>query len=288
MFALFLREYKKVIFSVPFLILLAGMLLMVISQDVLDFSEKKIEMPQPEQNYGMQSKEISEIIMPAATASLYSEFKFNSYTAYPIGFYKNVKLNDKEQQQMAEILSKLTGISADELMKSSSEQMQNDNSLTFENGNELNESNGEVSMNFPDTNIGSKQLLSVKDELTYEEFKAFMQQADKLIGGGSDYSEASLLSFGKVPITYEEAVESYHLLKAKDEFTGAYARLFTDYLVNVMSVLPVFIAVAISLKDRRFRMHELIYTRKSSSINIVLTRYCAIITTIMIPVVIIS
>ena len=288
MFTLFLRECKKVIFSITFLILLAGMLLMVISQDVLDFSDREIEMPQQGQNYGMQTKEIPEIIMPAALASLYSEFKSNSYIAYPIGFYKNVKLKNKEQEQMAEILSKLTGISADELIKSSGDSMEDDNSFTFENGNELAGSEGEFSITIPDANSGSDRTLFVKDDLTYEEFKASMQKADKLIGGGSDYSEANIVGLGKVPITYEEAAESYHLIKDKDHFTGAYARLFSDYLVSVISILPVFVAVALSLRDKRFGMHELIYTRKTSSVKIVLTRYIAIITAIMIPVIIIS
>lgn len=268
MFTLFLRESKKVIFSITFLILIAAIFLMAYSQDVLNFSDKEIRMPHPGQNFGMQTKEIPEIIMPAALTSLYSEYKSNSYTAYPIGFYKNVKLNNRDQQQVAKILSMLTGISLDELIKSASVTEKNGKSLISENGNDAS--------------------LLVKDRLTYEKFKSYMKQVDKLIGGGSNYSETFLLNFGKVPITYEEAVASYHMMKDKDHFSGAYARLFSDYMVIVLSILPVFVAIAISMKDRRTGIHELIYTRKISSVKLILTRYISIITAIMIPVIVIS
>ncbi|WP_313802299.1 hypothetical protein [Cytobacillus sp.] len=268
MFALFLREFKKVILSLTFLTLVAAILLMVYSQDVLNFNDREIKMPHPGQNYGMQTEEIPEIIMPAALTSLYSEYKSNSYTAYPIGFYKNVKLNNRDQQQVAKILSMLTGISLDELIKSASVTAKNRKSLIFEDGKDA--------------------ALLVKDELTYEKFKSYMKQVDKLIGGGSNYSETFLINFGKIPITYEEAVASYHMIKDEDHFLGAYARLFSDYMVTVLSILPVFVAIAISIKDKRFVIHELIYTRKISSVNIILIRYISIITAIMIPVMVIS
>lgn len=288
MFTLFLRESKKVIFSITFLILIAAMLLMALSQDVLDFSDREIEMPFSGLSYGMQTKEIPEIIMPAAITSLYREYKANSYTAYPIGFYKNVKLSTKEQQQVAEILSMITEISLEELVNSVNATTHNGDRLIFENGKELASDDGEVMITMPIPNNDSDTVLLVKDELTYEKFKSYMKQVDKLIGGGSNYSKTMLLNFGKVPITYKEAIDSYFMIKDKDHFSGAYARLFSDYLVTVLSFLPVFLAITISLKDKRNGIHELIYTRKTSSVKIILTRYIAIITAIMISVIIIS
>ena len=54
--------------------------------------------------------------MPAAVSSLYVEFANNSYIAYPVGFYKNVRLSREKQAEMAQILSGLTGVPAEEIL----------------------------------------------------------------------------------------------------------------------------------------------------------------------------
>lgn len=288
---LFLRECKKSVFSITFLLLTATVLLMVSSQDVLNFSDRKIEMPKAEQaDYGMQVKEIPEIIMPGALASLYAEFSVNSYTAYPIGFYKDVKLNHKEQREMAEILSSLTGISADELLKAEGSISQEEG-FTFGGGELIEQGEGQYTMTMTDEagpNQNRAATVTLQAGISYEEFKTYMELADDIIGGGSRYGATYLLDFGRVPVTYDEALESYRLSKEKDRFTGAYARLFTDYLGIVLSILPVFLAVAVSLKDKTSKIKELIFTREASSAKIIITRYLAIMTTIMLPAVILS
>jgi len=262
---------------------------MAFSQDVLDFSNRKIEQPLLGQaDYGTQLKEIPGIIMPAALASLYAEFGDNRYTAYPLGFYKNVKLNDKKQRQIADILTALTGIPADELGESSGEKpglsvkaadnfrMENDGSFTIAPA----DSGATGSETIPQ--------IALKDGISYDEFKLYMHRADELIGGGSNYAGTSLAAFGRVPITYEEAVDNYNRMKDYDRFTGAYARLFSDYIVIPLSLLPVFVAVAVSLRDRRAGVSELIYTRNASSALIVLTRYFAVVAAVMLPVLLLS
>jgi len=75
-----IRELKKVIFSITFLILIVGMFAMAYSQDVIDMSDReKLEMPQIGQDYGLQAKEVPEVIMNAALESLYNEFCSNNY-----------------------------------------------------------------------------------------------------------------------------------------------------------------------------------------------------------------
>ncbi len=262
---LFLRELKKVVFSITFLILIAAMLFFSVSQGVIGFKEEgKIEMPQQGQEYGTHTKEVPEVIMPAALQSLYREFCVNSYSAYPIGFYKNVKLSENKTQQMADIISTLTGISVNELIANTKPE-----NITTE----------EI----------MARIVTPKEDVSYEKFLNYMEKADRLIGGGSSYSQTYLVSnFGRVPITYEEAAHSYNLIKDTDHFTGAYARLFCDYVLIVLSILPVFVAVALCLKDRRNGIYGLIYTRKTSSANIILTRYFAIIAAVMLPTIILS
>ena len=235
------KEIKKTVLSITFAVFIIFLLAFAISQEVLNFSNEIITVPQQGEDYGTQQKEEPELIMPAAFSSLYKEFTANEYIAYPIGFYKNVKLNDTDQEKMAEIISTLSGVPVDDL---------------------LNKSNIKVNLSA---------------DISYKKFKECMKQADNLIGGGSNYSENSLLNFSCV-----------NLIASTDKFTGAYARLFCDYIGIILSILPVFIAVAVCLKDRRAKMNDLIYARKISSFKLILSRYFAIIIAVMLPTVILA
>ena len=248
------KEIKKAAISITFFVFIIALLAMPLSQDVLNFSNHDvITAPKQGEDYGIQQKEVPKLIMPAAFNSLYNEFTVNEYIAYPIGFYKNVKLNETDKEKMAEIISTLSGVPVNDLMTSA-------NSIE----------------------------VTLSDDISYEEFKECMKQADDLIGGGSNYSENNLLNYSYVAITYEEAVTNYNLIVNEDKFTGAYARLFCDYIGIILSILPVFIAVAICLKDKRAKMNDLIYVRKNSSFKLILSRYFAVVISVMLPTVILA
>lgn len=248
------KEIKKAAISITFFVFIIALLAMPLSQDVLDFSNHDvITAPKQGEDYGIQQKEVPELIMPAAFNSLYNEFTANKYIAYPIGFYKNVKLNETDKEKMAEIISTLSGVTVNDLLTSA-------NSIE----------------------------VTLSDDISYEEFKECMKQADDLIGGGSNYSENNLLNYSYVAITYEEAVTNYNLIVNEDKFTGAYARLFCDYVGIILSILPVFIAAAICLKDKRAKMNDLIYVRKTSSFKLILSRYFAVVISVMLPTVILA
>ena len=248
------KEIKKTAISITFFVFIIALLAMPFSQDVLNFSNHDVITAHKQgEDYGIQQKEVPELIMPAAFNSLYNEFTANEYIAYPIGFYKNVKLNETDKEKMAEIISTLSGVPVNDLL---------------------------TSANYIE--------VTLSDDISYEEFKECMKQADDLIGGGSNYSENSLLNYSYVAITYEEAVTNYNLIVNEDKFTGAYARLFCDYVGIILSILPVFIAVAICLKDKRAKMNDLIYVRKTSSFKLILSRYFAIVISVMLPTVILA
>lgn len=248
------KEIKKAAISITFFVFIIALLAMPLSQDVLNFSNHDvITAPKQGEDYGIQQKEVPKLIMPAAFNSLYNEFTVNEYIAYPIGFYKNVKLNETDKEKMAEIISTLSGVPVNDLMTSA-------NSIE----------------------------VTLSDDISYEEFKECMKQADDLIGGGSYYSENNLLNYSYVATTYEEAVTNYNLIVNEDKFTGAYARLFCDYIGIILSILPVFIAVAICLKDKRAKMNDLIYVRKTSSFKLILSRYFAVVISVMLPTVILA
>ncbi len=121
---LFRKEFNKVIGSISYLIFIGVLVIALYSQGVMNFREDKLEQPQTGQYYGVKSEEIPELIMPAAMEALYQEFSMNSYVTYPIGFYKKVRLNDSKQEEIAQILSDLTGIDRDSILYAANESVE--------------------------------------------------------------------------------------------------------------------------------------------------------------------
>ena len=102
---LFIKECKKVLFSLTFLVYFITVLAMYFTQFHSD-SREPLEMPVPgRDNYGMIAKEIPEIMMPAAVESLVGEYLSGSFTAYPYGFIKHVKLTENKKMQLAKIIA---------------------------------------------------------------------------------------------------------------------------------------------------------------------------------------
>ena len=128
-----------------------------------------------------------------------------------------------------------------------------------------------------------------KGELSYDIFLDYMEQADKLIGGGSHYSSKYLIyDFGSVPASYEDAKREYEKFVSADKITGAYARLFCDYLGIVLGIMPVFVAASLMERDRKAQMEQLIYSRKVSSAKLVINRFLALIISMTVPVFLLS
>jgi hypothetical protein len=127
-------------------------------------------------------------------------------------------------------------------------------------------------------------ISQLNTDVTWERFCALMRRADELLGGGSDYSETWISHrFGQIPVTYEEALADYELSITSDRYSGAHARFFSDYAGIILALLPVFPAVFLCLKDRK-SISPMLYTRSVSSSRIIISRYLALVTAIMLPV----
>lgn len=204
-----------------------------------------------QEDYGYKESDDKDVIMRVTLGELLEEYITESYPTYPIGFYKSVTLNEKEDKKIEEIIKETTGLSG----------------------------RAEVERAIQDW--------SPIKGLTFERFEELMDEADAILGGGSSFQESSRKNVS-VPMTYEDAVKEYKKLTENDRLTGGYARLFSDYMVIFLGLLPVFLAVTRGLRDRRAGMQELIYTRKGSSVNIIASRYLAMIVMLVIPVLVLS
>jgi len=252
---------------------------------VFDFSSQLGDMeidqePEPgQEEYGYCRSNDQGLIMETTLGALTEEYCRESYTTYPIGFMKTVTLNKEEDQQISEILKEAAGIESREEAEKVIEEWYTAQDQDMDS----------VS---PDGAVtaGYREPLKVTPSkgLTYERFGELMDEADKILGGGSDYDEENRENSAREPMTYEEALEEYQILIEKDRLTGGYARLFSDYMVIFLGILPVFLAVTRCLRDRRAMMQELIYTRKGSSFTIMASRYLSMVVMMTLPVLALS
>lgn len=128
----------------------------------------------------------------------------------------------------------------------------------------------------------------IKEDISYELFEAKMEKIDDILGGGSRYKASGLKSNAYIPMTYEDAMKEYEDILYNDKISGAYARLFCDYMGIVLAILPVFLAVTRGLRDKRAKAFDVIFSKKASSIAIVMSRYLATVSMVVIPVILLS
>lgn len=251
---------------------------------VLDFVSQMgtfevVQKPEPgAEDYGGIRTTDKELIMEDALEQLLSEYTRGEYVTYPIGFYKEVVLDDAEQAQVAEGLCKITGFKRSELDTLISDYDKKVQAVIEEAAN-----NGEMVM---ESSLPPMEI-SVKSGLSFQTFFEEMQKIDKLLGGGSSYSEASLQSTTR-RATYEEAKEEYDSLIKDDKVTNAYARLFCDYVGIIVAILPVLLAVTRGLRDKKAQAEQVIYMKKAGAFTIVASRYLAAVIMTLVPVVLLS
>ena len=266
---LFIKECRQTLGSLVYWFIVLVLIFNFTSQ----IGDLKI-MPEPKKgqgDYGYKKSKDKDVIMRTTLGKLLEEYSRKNYTTYPIGFYKNVILDKGKDEKIGEIIEEATGISG----RAEVDRAVSDWYDAQQNGNRT-----LVKVN--------NMEVEPREGLTYKRFEELMEEADGILGGGSDYGEDCRGQNAMVPMTYEDAMEEYRELTQKDRLTGGYARLFSDYMVIFLGILPVFLAVTRCLRDKRAGMQDLIYTRNCSSASIIASRYLAMIVMLVIPVLVIS
>ena len=308
---MFLKEMKKTVCSVVYLLFLA---LMIYNwyENFYGVTEKEIRKayesdssvystvtggailaePDPETgSYGTKSEENPEKIMCGGTDKLIIEYLNNSYATYPVSYYKEFILDEEEQEKILEIIQEITGLNEEQISNLP------DDYFPRVNGNIIHmESGAETEMDIA-ADIGEADVAAeAKDytkhfisQVTYDRFKELMAEASDIIGPGSNYTRDNLLLYyGQVEMDYEEAVDEYHTTIYDDKVTIAFARLFCDYLSRTLGLYPVFLAVAMWMRDRRCRMQELINVKAIGTAKLIIVRYLALLAAVLIPVFLLS
>ena len=210
-----------------------------------------------EASYGTKKTKDINVIQKGAIDALIMDYSRNNYVTYPFGFLKEVELAESEQDNMAEYISKLTGISKEELKNLAKENIFPEN------------------IDYHATNR--------------KEFINIMNSVDTLIGGGTSFTENKIEdAYGDVPKTFEDAVTDFELIKTKDKITGAYAREFCDYLGIIITFVPILLAVYLWYQDKTSKALDIINSKSVSSKKIVLTRILAMFLLFTLSIIILS
>ncbi|MCD5414709.1 MAG: ABC transporter permease [Clostridiales bacterium] len=263
--ALFLKECRNILKSYIYYIFIVVVILFYASQmGIASAEDLGILFAPPEYTdtcktgapFGRRRSEPSLDMIPAAAKRLLTEHRTNSFATFPLGFYRAVKLDTDENAEIAKVFRKITGKTVEEL----------------------------ISLRSAD----DFDALPVNETLDLNQFLILMDTVDTIIGGASTYGAERIERFTIVPITYEEAILAYKYIVSEDKFTNAYARLSADYLGIVMCIFPVFVAVLMSLKDKKTKMLELVFSRKTSSLKLIFTRYFSLVFMMILPVLLLS
>lgn len=258
---LFLKECKEILKSITYYIFVICMVVFFISQ--MGNVTALVKPDFGEQSYGEKYSSDESLMIEATMNHLFSEMKRESFVTYPIGFYKKVTLNQEEMTEIYQVLEEITEKSSTEIKK------------IIENWEESIEGESLVTM------LGMEIL-------TFDNFTEAFQKIDDVLGGGSNYAAGMTYKNASVEVTYEEALESYESILNEDQVSRAYARLFADYMGIMLAILPIFLVVTCVLKDRRAKAQQVIYSKKGSSLSIVLARYLAVVGMVLIPILVLS
>ena len=238
------------------------------------YNNPLIKPREGEESYGFKYEEVPQEIMTTVIASLVLDWNQNNYLIYPPPIYigRHAKLNDKKQAEIAQIITDTTGVNVKEVLDI------------------VIAKNVEATDDSPPTNEVYFSQIRYSDVIpiviTYDEYKEKMKQVDKILGGG--YSESTFSMNETVPKTYEEALSEYNESVSYDKTSGAYARLFCDYMGILAALLSVFVPVAFLMRDRRAKANEVIFSRNISSVKFISVRYIAMVFMMVVPFILLS
>lgn len=248
--------------------------------------------PDPETgSYGTKSEENPEKIMCGGTDKLIIEYLNNSYATYPVSYYKEVILDEEEQEEILKIIQEITGLNEEQISNLPDDYFPRVNGNIIHMESEA-ETETDITADIGDADVAAEAKDYTKhfiSQVTYDRFKELMAEASDIIGPGSNYTRDNLLLYyGQVEMDYEEAVDEYHTTIYDDKVTIAFARLFCDYLTRTLGLYPVFLAVAMWMRDRRCRMQELIDVKTIGTARLIIVRYLALLAAVLIPVFLLS
>ena len=112
---LFVKECRQILKSMVYYLYVI-IFVMFLSSQMGEVITDRFERPEPgQESYGSVNSHEESAVMEKKLAGLMQETEHNSYSTYPMGFYRGVTLNDGELNEIVSIIEECTGKSMAEL-----------------------------------------------------------------------------------------------------------------------------------------------------------------------------
>lgn len=320
----YLKECNTVIRSITYLIYIVALLAMFFTQYSADAADDMkqaqkgilfedarwggtnnslLVKPAPgAEHYGRIDAEKPDQVMRNVAYRMFRDISNNRYQTYSLALILTDKsFDDADQQKVREIFKEISGEAFENLQAEFYE-------MDLAKVLELFDVTEEEAKDYLE-NVYYKQLadeftanhatsllyhyeeyMPVNEALSYEEFKSLIGEFKTMIGGKTLAYE-KLADYGSIPLTYEASLARYNTFVNKDGVSGAYARLFCDYVGVVAGIVPAFIAVAVAMGEIRRRKYEMLAEdpfNEGTGRNGIAARFTAIVTVAFIPVLILA
>lgn len=277
MFAEFLKESKvttRYITYMIFLIALTAMFFFQYRADVnydlkqaqkgILFEESRwggtrnnlLVKPLPDaESYGSMDAEVPEQVMQNVTYRLFRDISNNRFDTYLFGAIEtNKRLDTEERKRVYDIFEKITGQSVYQIDAAFHEmdlaKVVETRGMSVKQAKEFLKKDyykklaEEFTSNHATTLLYNyEEYMPIKEDLSYEEFKERINEVKSIIGRKTAAYE-DLSRYGSIPLTYDHAITRYEVFVNEDGISGAYARLFCDYMGILAGIVPAFIAAA--------------------------------------------
>lgn len=269
---MFLRLWKKecmqVAKSLIYWLYIIVLVMFYVSQ-MGDLGNDMVAPPKPGQEsyseYGTVKSDDEQLIMSEALGNLASGYYYEHFTTYPAGFAKNITLSEAEIKEIADILKTSTGLNKEDIET-------------------------DIGKFYEDMDVEHDWIPYTLEPLEGLSYKTFLQQMERvteILGPGSEFTVEQMTSV-RVPMDFETAKQAYRDLVEKDGYTGGFLRLFCDYMGIITGILPVFVVATRILRDKRAEMQELVFIRKASSATVIGSRFLALVSMELLPVIFLS
>ncbi|MCB5711502.1 ABC transporter permease [Lactonifactor longoviformis] len=241
-------------------------------------------------------KKAQEKVMAGAVQTMVREYESNLYACYPLGYYKEKSLGSGEQEKVAGYIREITGCTPEEV-----ENMPPGYFPANPVYAEIPASGGDGDSSYTIREDGGRFIIETEQNqgngaaetfvsrVSFARFLEIAGDMEHMIGKDSNYSLNLLKAYyGRAEVSYEEAAKRYGNLTEKDGITGAFGRLYCDYMGIMLGILPAFVVSGLFLKDKKNQMAELIAVRSAGSWKLIGARYGACIIMMLIPVLVLT
>jgi len=131
------------------------------------------------------------------------------------------------------------------------------------------------------TNIYAK-MVSAKEQgldtnVIFRLYDDWFNGIDNMLGGNTAFGTKYRQYILNLNNNLEDEMKYFESIKNEEKITNAYARYYSDYMVILAGILPAIFGAFTLIEDRRYKMHELVYSKPVNSTQYVLSKFLSIV-----------